>query len=213
MATPRSAPAPIASSTRPGRGEQRHGDGDDRRHAAGEGRLRGRRAPQHPGQPGDAADDSDPDARRRRRHVEHVEQRSGEQPGEHEQDRAECAAEQSDRDALAARRTAWYTEGDEHRVDRGDESEHPQPRTTVRRRPSSAASSTTATVRSRAEMACCWSSMRVTPSTNHAPSTRVRATAQRPPPSPTSWASIASAAMHAARSATGARIPSSRASA
>ena len=51
-------------------------------------------------------------------------------------------------------------------------------------------------------MACCWSSMRVTPSMNHAPSV-MPASAGTAPDQP--WASIASPAMQVARSASGPR--------
>ena len=70
--------------------------------------------------------------------------------------------------------------------------------------------STIAIVRSSPASACCWSSMRVSPSRNHAPSTRPGC-GKRAASAASDCARTASPATHVARSAIGSRRSASRA--
>ena len=78
--------------------------------------------------------------------------------------------------------------------------------------PRPARASTMADVRRSAASACCWSSMRVTPSRNHAPWTRL-GSLDRSASAASLWACMARPAMHIARSPTGPRRSARRGSA
>ena len=129
---------------------------------------------------GDGADDADGQAQGGRADVEGVEDRSRQRRHDDDDGGADRPADGGRRRPLGATVAAAGTPSATNSgLQRGDEGDAPQPHEGASwPRPSGA--STMATVRSRAEMACCWSSMRVTSSMNQAPSVSGSAGPVRP---------------------------------
>ena len=194
--TPRSAPALEAEQDHRRRGDERHGDGHQGAAEPAGRRLAAGGAAGQADEAGGGGDDADGEAERPARLTSRASRIGPETAAAtHHDERRRWRRRRRPSSPARPRRPRVARRADEQRVERGEQGERPQPRRSARRGRWSPAPRRWPTVRSSAEMACCWSSIRVTSSMNQAPSARGSDGPSRP------CTSTARPAMHSARSA------------